>query len=59
MLRKKGAISLRNDTASRVLRDVGLDDDDGEGHALLDDDGSMNFDHAVSPCAILKNRRKS
>jgi len=36
-----------------------IDMNDGKGYALLDDDGSMNFDHAVSPCAILKNRRKS
>ena len=31
-----------------VLGDVGLDRDDGEGHALLDDDCSVNR-HADSP----------
>ena len=34
--------------ARRVLRDEGLDGDDGEGHALLYDDGSVNC-HTDSP----------
>ena len=32
----------------RVLRDMGLDGDDGKGHALLDDDCSVNG-HTDSP----------
>ena len=35
--------------ARRVLRDKRLDGDNGKGHALLDDDGSV-YGHNDSPC---------